>query len=169
VAVDHCGRIEPAEVAWWGRVAGEALGPVPPVVATARFRRPLDVDLFPRVLADVGDVQVSSQPIEAEAPRVAQAEGPDLRQGVVDVDERVVVRNPVAGLRRDVESQELAEQGQSVLAAAQGIACTATVAGGHPQHVIGAERQVTAVVIGKRLGDGEQHYLGGRIHRAGGR
>src|SRR5690606_15820480 len=83
---DHAGLV--AAVA--RLVATVALHDVPAVVLAARRRRGLEVHLLEGVLPDVGDVQVARRPVEPEAPRVAQAVGPDLRARAALVNERVV-------------------------------------------------------------------------------
>src|SRR5205814_8525197 len=61
----------------------DAAHPVPAVVLAALRGSGLEVDLFPDVLADVGDVEVARFPVERERPRVADAVGPDLRLGLL--------------------------------------------------------------------------------------
>src|SRR5690606_1030007 len=53
----------------------------PAVVPASRPRR--SVDLLPEVLADVGAPQLAGLPVEAHAPRVAQAPREDLRPRIV--------------------------------------------------------------------------------------
>jgi hypothetical protein len=70
-------------------------------------------------LSDVGDDQragAAARPVvEAEAPRITQAEGPDLaeRGNRLAIDERVVFRNAITARiavgNRHVEAQHLAE------------------------------------------------------------
>src|SRR6185295_10781136 len=71
-------------------VARVPLDDVPAVVDAARAPGRLTVDLLPALFADVADVEVPVQPVEAEAPGVAQAVVPDLvaRRGIA-VDEGV--------------------------------------------------------------------------------
>ena len=71
-----------------------ALEGAPPEVAAAAgvdaVGRRGDVDLLDAALADVGDPQVAGLGIEAVAPRVAQADRPDLAAGAFGADEGVV-------------------------------------------------------------------------------
>ena len=80
--------------------------------------RELEVHLFAAVLADVGDEEVARQPVEADAPRVAETPGPDLLLlGSAGAGERVVRRDRVVGRitfvvgHVDGETQELAQMG----------------------------------------------------------
>src|SRR5215203_2222268 len=67
-----------------------AFHPAPAVVAALLD----DVDFLDRILLDVGAEQLLvAAHVEGAAPRVAQAVGPDLRQGVVAADEGIVGRN----------------------------------------------------------------------------
>ena len=134
----------------------------PAVVAAARADR-LPVHFFARGLADVGDHQragAAVRPVvEVVAPRIAQAERPDLRQrgDRLPIDERVVVGHAVAariGVRHvDVDAQHLAEQRVRVLRVVQRIAAAAAVAQADVEIAVGTKRQVAAVVIRERLLD----------------
>src|ERR1700675_96044 len=78
--------------------------------STTSIGRPGDIDLFPMVLPDVGDPQVGGLSIEAEPPRVAEPDRPDLGTGSSDGDEGVVGRHgvrPIARVR--VDAQDLAK------------------------------------------------------------
>src|SRR4030095_8487581 len=71
------------------------------------------VDLFPRGLADVADVEIAGHPVEAEAERVAQAlreDRPALRGRIRDVE---------------IEAQQLAEEARRGLCAAPGVVAAA--------------------------------------------
>src|SRR5262245_56580359 len=57
-----------------------------------------DVDLFPGVLAYIGDVEIARAAIEARPPGVAQPKGPDL-VGSRQADEGIVGRNGVVAIR----------------------------------------------------------------------
>src|SRR6185436_11231494 len=91
------------------RAAGVALAAAPAVVRAAGARRDLEVDLLAQVLADVADVEVARQAIEAVAPGVAQPEGPDLVVAV-DADERIRGRDAVGEAAERIDAQHLAEQ-----------------------------------------------------------
>src|SRR5262249_46378814 len=53
------------------------------------------VDHLPEVLADIADVHVSRDAVDAHPPGVAQAEGVQLGPGVLQMAERVVLRDRV--------------------------------------------------------------------------
>ena len=61
---------------------------VHPPAGTAAGKR--DIDLLPFALADVANPQVTGHAVERVAPRVAQADRPDLGSGIVDADVWVV-------------------------------------------------------------------------------
>ncbi len=69
VFADYCSGVMTALAQSGGRIVQKK------VLAT----KLMEVDLFPRVLADVPDPEISRQPVEGEPPRVAQAVRPDLR------------------------------------------------------------------------------------------
>src|SRR4051794_30658528 len=102
----------------------------PTVIASALAGR-LVVDLFVMVLPDVRDderaVSTAHRIVEAEAPRVAQAERPDLvaRGNRNVVDERVVWRDLIADrvLLRHVyvDPEHLSEEAVRVLGVVEGI------------------------------------------------
>lgn len=152
-----------------------------PVIAAAAPRR-LVVHLFARALADVADDQraggAGPAVVETVAPRIPQAEVPDLAQGRdrLRVDERIVGGNPVAGRvivgDADVNPEHLAEQRERILRVVVGIVATATIAGADIEISIRPEREVAAVVIGvARMRDGapvagpDQIESGGGIRR----
>ena len=117
-----------------------------------------DVDLFVVVLTDVGDPEIAGRAVEREAPRVAQAVGPDLRASATAC-ERVVGRDPVGGVLSSagIDAQDLAEQRvQRLPVAALRVtgACVtlaATIAEPDVEHAVGTERELSAVVIRLRL------------------
>src|SRR5438477_2742781 len=63
------------------RIGRKAMAPLhgrPAEVRAARRRERQRVDLLPRILADVAEEQLAGGAIEAEAPWIAESEGPDL-------------------------------------------------------------------------------------------
>ena len=128
---------EPGLVAGGAPVAVIAFHDAPAVVLLAGAFG-LEVDLFPLVLPDVGDVQVAGAAIEAEAPWVAQAPVPD-QPGLI------------AGQRGGrcvlVEPQDLAQIGGQALARLEGISAAAAVANAGVQIAIRTEDQHAAVVV----------------------
>jgi hypothetical protein len=102
------------------------------------------VHLLHRVLADVADREVTAGAVEREAPRVAQAIGPDL------VAERVVRRDGVRGAGREarIDAQDLAEQrgrGDGVVGGV--VIAVATIARRDVQVAVGPELELAAVVV----------------------
>src|SRR5436190_6973162 len=71
--------------------AAPALEDVPAVVGALPRAAAGEVDLLLGVLTDVRDHQVAGQPVEREAPRVTQAEGPDLGRHTLAAHERVAL------------------------------------------------------------------------------
>ena len=94
------------------------------------------VELLPRVLPDVADVQVAGLTVEREAPRVPEP--------VAD-DERLRTLAP------DVELQQLAEGRPQVLRPVLGIAAGAAVAGPGVEVAVRPEDEVPAVVVFVRI------------------
>ena len=136
----------------------------PPVVAAAAAGG-LVVDFLERVLPDVAENQGAGAAargvVEAPAPGVAQAEGPDLsaHAGQRARDERVVGGNAVADgigvCNIDVDAQHLAEQRRRVLRIVVRIVARSAVAHADieiPVHR--REQDVAAVVIAEWLLDG---------------
>ena len=135
------------------RVAEAALRQVPAVVLAAVAGPRLEVDLLPRRLPDVGDVEIAVL-VEGDPPRVAEPVGPDL-VGAVLADEGVVAGNGVvaAGIRReivavDIEPEDLAEEHILVLAVAVGVVAAAAVADADIEvAVVRPEHDGAAIVV----------------------
>src|SRR5207248_3364168 len=121
-----------------------------------------DVDLLVEVLADVAEPQLAGLAIEAEAPRVAQAVGVDLRPRAGGRDEGVARGRPPG---RGIETEQLAEDDAEVLRVAHRVALRAAVAEAEVEVAVGTEDHVAAVVVGEGLLDGEEDGLGGGIER----
>ncbi len=92
--------------------AARAFHPLPAVVLAAGAGGGLEVDLLARALPHVGDVEIARLPVEREAPRIAQPQGPDLVAHRRVADERIRRRHAVEGrspgVHVDVEAQDLA-------------------------------------------------------------
>jgi hypothetical protein len=124
-----------------------ALDDVPAVIVPARVARALMVDLLPAGLADVADEEIAVLPVEAEAPRIAKAVGPDLvaRRGVA-VDEGV--RRGDQRRTVHVEAQDLPQERARALRVTFGISGrAAAVAGGSVEVAVGTEGEHAAVVV----------------------
>ena len=119
----------------------------------------LGVDLFPFVLPNVAKVEVAGTPVEAEAPGVAQAVGPDFVPAW-GVNEGIVVGDGVGCPAVHVQAQEGAKKGVDVLAMVQRVTAAAAVAQADIKVAVeGAEGEMASVVVAVGLGDG-QEYLG---------
>src|SRR4051812_1322661 len=124
-----------------------SLEDAPAVVAAAAAASRLEIDLFPCVLADVRDEEVAGQPIEAETPRVAQAEGPDLRSRRAGrAGEGIRGRNHIA-VAAHVEPKDLSAQVREGLSGLERVAAAAAVADGEVQVTVGAERDLAGVMV----------------------
>src|SRR5262249_25864335 len=109
----------------------------------------LEVDLFPVVLADVGDVEIARLPVEGKRPGGADTVGPDFGLGsrvqlgellLADAEEghllqrreeRVVLGDVVGAVRAafvHVDAKNLAEQRVQILASIDDIALPPAVA-----------------------------------------
>ncbi len=113
-----------------------------PAVVAARLD---PVDLVGEVVAELGGVQ-DARAVPGEPFDVAVARGVHRRVGVGVVG---------GGLAVGVEAQDLAAEGRLVL----GVVGVARVAGGGPQHPVGAEGERAAVVVGGG-GDAGEDRLG---------
>src|SRR5919199_2931313 len=82
VTVRHQRRDEAGIVAVGSIHALGAFNQRPAIVLAARAGGRLHVDFFPSGLPDVGDPHISVRPVEAEAPRIAEAVRPDLTASV---------------------------------------------------------------------------------------
>src|SRR6184192_1390108 len=134
-----------------------------PSVVDAGLTRGLHVHLLPQVLAHIGDVEEPVWRVEAEAPRVPQADGPDFPAPAAR-RKRVVRRYPVRVPCVDVDAQQLAEQRVAVLSTVLGVPARASVAHPDVQLPIGPEDHQPAIVIRVGLFD-EQDQLVGRAVR----
>src|SRR5207253_110012 len=96
---------------------------------------------------------------EVVAPRIAQAEAPDLGPRVrrPAADERIAGRNGVAdrmGERQiHVNPQHLAEQLRRILRAVRRVVLITTVAKADVEIAIGPKRKMTPVMVGEWLVD----------------
>src|SRR5438105_1296920 len=154
-------RRHPRRIARW-MVAVGAFESVPAVVETGA-PRVRDVDLFPMILADVGDDQAMLQRIEAEAPWIAQSNGPDLRARASAPHIGIVARDRVRIAGVHVQSQELAEQGAGILAVAVWIALRAAVPHADIELAVLAEAEAAAVVVRVGLVHREHELARSRI------
>ncbi len=137
--------------------AAVALDHAPAEVGAGGMRPREEVDFLLRILSDVADVEVAGHPIEAESPRIAQPQRPDLRPAQARGRERVVRGIRVGRRVVDVDAQHLAEQLVRILRAVARIVAAAAVARADVEQAVRAEAQRAAVVVFERLRDGQQH------------
>ncbi len=157
--------------AWVDAGAGLALVDAPAVVAAGDEGR---VDFFLRALADVADPRLPGDPIEAEAPRVAQAHREDLVAAGDGAEERIGagrrVRHARSGRRIDVEAQDLAEQQVEILRVVRRVVGAAAVADADVEIAVAPEGEHAAVVVGGAgMRNGQHRSLGGAGHVGVGR
>src|SRR5262249_4395851 len=117
------------------------------------------VDFLARVLPDVADVEVAGQPVEAEAPRIAETDVPQLAL-LAGAGVRVAARARVPAPRADVDAEQGAEQIVLALAVPVGVVAAAAVAEADPQHAVRTERDQSAVVVVGGLVDREHDLVG---------
>src|SRR5205085_8949608 len=98
----------------------------------------------PTVLADVGDPEIAGRAIEAESPRIAKAERPDLAARAGAIHERIRRRDRVPRGAVDVDAQNFSEQRREILRAIAGIAGASAVAEADVEVVVGTEGEVAA-------------------------
>ena len=134
---------------------------VPPAVVATGATGGFVINFFPRTLTDVGDdqcaVSAARRHVERVAPRVAQAEAPDLflNTGRPAVHERIRRRNDVtvhvANRHVHVDAQHLAKQFGGVLRPVSWIVGVSSVAKCDVEKAVRTEREIASVVIGERL------------------
>ena len=134
----------------WIETAG-ALHQTPTVVFAAGAQCRLEVDLFQGILSDVTDKQVSGLPIEGKSPGIAKAVSPDFIFSRRIRHEWIVRRNAVGKPAVHIDAQDLSKQGGQSLGVVLRVAAVAAVACADIQIAVGAELQLSAVVIAKRL------------------
>src|SRR5262245_2151961 len=131
-------------------VAVRALLERPPEVVAATDGPRQEVDLLPLRLADVAEPEVARLAIEAPAPRIADAELPDLFAPAGAVDVGIVARDRVRRSRVDVDAQDLAEQRCAVLSVTQRVAADVSVAQGDVELPVRPEADLPDVQHGDR-------------------
>ena len=93
----------------------ESFDPPPLEVLAACAGSRDEVDLFPFILSDIGNIHVSRLAIERPAPRIAQPEGPDFIGNLWIEEEGIVRGNGVIasgiGSPLHVDTKHLAEEG----------------------------------------------------------
>ena len=157
-----------------GFEAVRALARVPAVVPAELD----DVDLLPVTLPDVADPEFVGVAVERPAPGIAEAKRKDLgtcrRPRPAEVAQRVrrewiAARSSRRRIRRaarpriDVDAQHLAEQSRGVLRVSGRVAGAAAVTDADVQESVRTEGQLAAVVVGRRLVQGQQHAFRSRI------
>src|SRR5262249_2872286 len=123
------------------------LGPWPAEVVAAPAVPRLEVDLLARILADIADVQMAVQAVEARTKRVTQAERPDLAPDPGDADEWIVRGDRVRSRGGDVQPHDLAEQRRPVLRVPELVTGAPAIAERHVEGAIGTEPEPAAVVV----------------------
>ena len=134
------------------RICDRPFNSIPAVVGT-----PLaEINLFPFILSDIGDVKISQRAVEARSPTIAQPERKYFISSVCP-HERIVHGHVIVvrGIGREVvavhvDAQNLAEQAVDVLAGVQRIATTAAVTDGYVEISVGAEAEPPALVVAER-------------------
>jgi hypothetical protein len=142
----------------------------PAVVLAAGAGGRLEVDLFDLVLTDVGGPEVARLPVEREAPGIAEAVGPDLGEAVSAVGERVVGGDGVGALPAAASTSRrriLPSRASGVLGVVLRVAAGAAVAETGVEVAVRAEHDQAAVVVGERVGNGEQDLAAGGVGAVG--
>ena len=129
--------------------------PAQAVLARRPVGQPAETHLLPRVLADIGDDEITGEPVEGGAKRVAEPIREDLgtwlrpvrRPAARVAGERVGRGDPVrraVGLGARVDAEHLAQQRVRVLALLRRVAA---VAEGGVKVAVGTELELAAVVV----------------------
>jgi len=128
----------------------------PPVVSAERNQ----VHFFACILANIPHVELAGSTIERKPPGVAQSEGIDLIPACCHAKEGICRGRSIRELI-DIDSENLPKQFVDILRAVAGIIAGSAVSHADVKITIRTERKHAAVVIGERLGDGEDHPLCG--------
>src|SRR5690606_10367644 len=105
----------------------------------------------PGALADVADPEVAGFTIDAAAPRIPQAERPDLLPIGLMVLKWIALGNGIRFAAIHINAQNLTEKSGAVLPIADGavdIVSPTAIARGDVEIAIGAETEPAAVVVG---------------------
>ena len=151
VNVDRC-RVAAKGLAAGGVIGAVALVTAPAIIFAAITAGRRKIDLFKTVLPNIPDPEVAGEPVETEAPGVAQAGGPDLITGPpLTVDKGIIRRDAVgcaaarvaiwaiATAAVDINAQQLAQQDIVVLAVILWIAGAAAITGSNVEITICAK------------------------------
>ena len=163
-----------------GVVGVVAFVAAPAVVDAAGRPGRLKIDLFPGVLPHVGNPEVAGEAVEASAPGVAHAHGPDfVAGGGAAAHVGVVVGNGVAaaaqahavwrdaGAAVDVDAADFAQEGGEGLGVVLRVAAAAAITQGDVEVAVGAKMDVAGVVVGVGLVDGEENAFAGGVGDVG--
>ena len=124
------------------------------------------IDHLPQLPTHVADPEIAGAAVDAHAPRVAEAVGPDFRAGAGCLHERVVGRHSV-GLARvlviDVDAENGRQQVADILSGVEGIGRVrvGAVAGRDVEKAVLAELEIAAVMAAGQPGDDD--FLRARI------
>src|SRR5688572_18815397 len=152
--VEQNGELESLLVAGRRAEARRRLHRVSSVVDAAAIRRD-SVHFLEAILADIGDVHHTTRAVEGKAPRIAQPQRPDLTSRSLLAGERIAGGNDVRVTAIDVDTENLAEQRVTILAVSKGVPAAAPVPETDVKHAVRAEQIETAIMICKRLRDGQ--------------
>src|SRR5207244_9398349 len=106
-----------------------------------------EVVLLPAVLPDVGDHEVSRQPVEREAVGITEPVGPDLRPGRGAPRKRVVLRHVVAATRPGLDPQQLPQPRTQLLTPAVRVVGAASITRTDVELPVGSELDRSSVVV----------------------
>ena len=161
VAVDQDRRRQRLAVARVEVDAEIPLHAAPAVVLAATAGGALEIDLLACLLADITDEQITVEPVEAEAPRVAETVDPDLVKRIAVTDKWIIRRDRIGVSCVDINTQDLAEQCIEALAVVVGVLDTASIPGRDVEVAIWPEVEVATVVVRGGLIKREQDLLAG--------
>src|SRR5262249_968190 len=146
----------------WGReatpacIALIALGGAPAIILSPFARGGSVINLLDLRLADIAEEKITGCAVEAEAPRVAQPVGPDLRARSRLMSERIIRRDGILLPRRgvvNVEAQDLPQQ--RILPLTIRRVAAPAITDPHIEIAVVAEEQQSPVVIRHRVRHGE--------------
>src|ERR1043166_6014231 len=160
-------RRGPRSGAWWAAIFLWPLEDRPAVVGGLCA----DVDLFPGILADIADEEISGRAIKAVAKRIAQTERKDLAVRAGRPDERVVGRDRIVVFEIGrkcvamyVDAQDLAEH----IAQRLRVRRSAVLAGRDIEVAVRAESDPAGIVVCRaEIIERDNRRLAGGIGDAG--
>src|SRR5512135_917293 len=103
----------------------------------------LKIDLLPQVLAYIADPEITGNAVEAEPPRVPDAQCPDLRPGIRIPYEWIARWYGIRCPAIHIDPKDLSKQLERILCPVAGVSCRSAIAHPDIEVAIRTEIQIT--------------------------